>query len=80
MYIIPLWVYLVKKKAAASGRFLYIQISSHVGEPFYRFCKVLDGFFGVSVYQAIPHTMLNMALQNDLPASVQRRFGRVDLG
>ena len=74
-YSIPLWVLLVKKKAASKGCF-----SSHIGEALHRLGKALNGLVRVPVLDAVPHAVLDMPLQHHLAAPVEGGLGRVDLG
>ena len=51
----------------------------HIGESFHRFCEIFDGFVCVAMLDAVPDTVLDVSLQNDLTGFVQRRFCRTDL-
>ena len=53
--------------------------SGHIGKTLNCFGKVLNGFFGVAVFNAVAHAVLNMPFQHNLPYAVQCRFGGVNL-
>lgn len=44
---------------------------SHICKPLYRFCKIFYGFICIAVFNAVPDTVLNMSLQNNLPYFVE---------
>ena len=71
-----------KEKSAKRSRFALKGNASatYIGKPLHRFCKALDGFVCISVFDAVAHTVLDMAFQHNLPALMQGRFRRVDLG
>ena len=58
----------------------FAAVSAHIREPFHGLGEVLNGLVGVAVLDAIPDTVLDVAFQHHLPALVQGRLGRVDLG
>lgn len=45
----------------------------------HRFREIRDRFVGVPVFDPFPDTMVQVALQNDLPNLMQGAFGRIDL-
>ena len=65
MYIIPRRVSLVKgenKKAAFFATFFENIVLLHVCKALDRLCEALDGLIRVTVFDAIPDTVLDMAL------------------
>ena len=54
--------------------------SAHVGEPLHRFGEIAHRLVQIAVLDAVPHTVADMPFQHHLPALVQGRFGRVQLG
>ena len=57
----------------------FISCSAHVRKALDRLRKVLDRFVRVAVLDAVTHAVLDVPLENDLAAAVQRGFGRIDL-
>ena len=62
-----------KKKPVTWTGFLTALL--HVGEALHRLREALNGFVRVAVFNAIPNTVLDMALQNHLATAVQGGFG-----
>ena len=65
-----------KKRAANSRSFRGLarqtDISlSHVGEAFNRLGKTVNGFVGITMLDAVTHTMFDMSLENNASAAVQ---------
>ena len=56
-----------------------ISCSAHVRKALDRLRKVLDRFVRVAVLDAVTHAVLDVPLENDLAAAVQRGLGRIDL-
>lgn len=44
---------------------------SHVGEAFNRLGKTVNGFVGITMFNAVTHTVFDMSLQNNAAAAVQ---------
>ena len=51
----------------------------HIGKTLNCFGKVLNGFFGVAVFNAVAHAVLDMALEDNLTYFMKCRFYRIDL-
>ena len=56
------------------------EFSAHVGKPLHGLGEFLNGLVGVAVLDAVPHAVLDVTFQHDLPTLVQGGFGSVDLG
>ena len=52
---------------------------AHVRETLYRFGEVFNGFVCIAVFDAVPDTVLDVSLQNNLSAAVQGGFCGIDL-
>lgn len=44
---------------------------SHVGEAFNRLGKTVNGFVGITMFNAVTHTVFDMSLKNNAAAAVQ---------
>ena len=52
---------------------------AHIREALDGFGEIFDRFIRVAVLDAVADAVLDVALEHDLAAAVQRRFGRVEL-
>lgn len=65
------------KKRAANSRSYHWEVRqtnrplSHVGEAFNRFGKTINGFVGITMFNAVTHTVFDMSLKNNAAAAVQ---------
>ena len=60
-------------------KYSYVCFLRHVGEALYGYGKVIESFIYVSVFNAVPYAVLDMALQDNFPAGMERRFCGIDL-
>jgi hypothetical protein len=56
-----------------------IFVLSHIRKPLYGLGKILYRLIYIPVLNAVPDTVLDMALQNDLSNLMESRFGCIDL-
>ncbi len=82
MYIVLMWVSLVKRKIKKDSFFaVFFEniVLLHICEALDCLCEALDGLIRVAVLDAVADTMPDVPLQHYLAASVERRPCRVEL-
>ena len=52
----------------------------HIGEPLHCLGEALDSLIRISMLDAVPDAVLDVAFQNHLTGLVQGRLGGIDLG